>query len=119
MVAVKPGKPVAVLPPMPEFIWNGDGKKKRDCGRNADKRRIKRYKERYSALKLAILGDDRYCCRPLRAELPETGMGFLLVCKEESHPWIAGQARYGEGKTQDGKSGSGTGMRIRGADRAG
>jgi hypothetical protein len=54
------------------------------------------HKERYAALKPAILGDDRYCCNSICAELAEAGMSFLLTCKEESHPWIAEQTRYGE-----------------------
>jgi hypothetical protein len=28
-------------------------------------------------------------------------MSFLLTCKEESHPWIAEQVRYGEGETRE------------------
>jgi hypothetical protein len=87
---VKPGKPMVVLPLIPEFIWNEDGREKQDCERNAAKRWIKTHKERYSALKLTILGDDLYCCHPICAELLETGMSFLLTCKKESHPWIAG-----------------------------
>jgi hypothetical protein len=43
---VKPGKPVVVLPLVPEFIRNEDGKEKQDCERNAAKRWINRHKEK-------------------------------------------------------------------------
>jgi hypothetical protein len=98
---VKPGKPVVVLPLIPEFIRNGDGREKQDCERNAAKRWIKTHKERYAALKLTILGDDLYCCHSICAELLEAGMSFLLTCKDESHPWIAEQARYGALETRE------------------
>jgi hypothetical protein len=96
---VKPGKPEVVLPLIPEFIRNEDGREKQDCERNVTKRWIKRHGERYSALKLTIVGDDRYCCHSICLELVEAGMSFLLTCKEESHPWIAKQVRYGELET--------------------
>jgi hypothetical protein len=66
---VKLGKAVVVLPLIPEFIRTEDGKEKQDCERNAAKRWIKRHGERYSALKLTILGDDLYCCRQICTEL--------------------------------------------------
>jgi hypothetical protein len=91
---VKPGKPVVVLPLIPEFVRNEDGKEKQDCERNAAKRWIKTHKERYSGLKLTILGDDLYSCHSVCKETVEAGMNFLLTCKDESHPWIAEQARY-------------------------
>jgi hypothetical protein len=50
--------PVVVLPLIPEFIRNEDGKEKQDCEQNAAKRWIERHKERYTALKLTILGDE-------------------------------------------------------------
>jgi hypothetical protein len=77
---VKPGKPEVVLPLIPEFIRNEDGKEKQDGERNA-------------ALKLTLWGDDRYCCHQICTELLEAGMSYLLTCKEESHPWIAEQVR--------------------------
>jgi hypothetical protein len=55
---VKPGKPVVVLPLIPEFIRNEDGKEKQDCEQNAAKRWIKRQGERYATLKLTIMGDE-------------------------------------------------------------
>ncbi|MDR1302794.1 MAG: hypothetical protein LBK43_10055 [Treponema sp.] len=43
---VKPGKPEVVLPLIPEFIRNEDGKEKQDGERNAAKRWIKQAMER-------------------------------------------------------------------------
>ena len=93
-VVVKPGSPVVVLPLIPEFVRNEDGKDKQDCERNATKRRLKTHKERYSGLKLTVLGDDLYCCHSVCKEIREAGMNFLLTCKDESHPWIAEQVKY-------------------------
>ncbi|MDR0685202.1 MAG: hypothetical protein LBF83_08740 [Spirochaetaceae bacterium] len=93
-VAVKPGRPVVVLPLIPEFVRNEDGKDKQDCERNAAKRRLKTHKERYSALKLTVLGDDLYRRHSVCKEMREAGMNFLPACKDESHPWIAEQVKY-------------------------
>jgi len=90
-VVVKPGKPVTPLPLIPEFIRNEDGNEKQDCERNAAKRWINRHKERYSALKITLLGDDLYACHSLCKEILDAGMNFLFTCKDESHPWIAEQ----------------------------
>jgi hypothetical protein len=100
-VAVKPGKPVAALPLIPGFIRNGDGQDKQDCGRNAAKRRLKAHKERYSGLKLTVLGDGLDCCHPACKAVQEAGMNFLLVCKDTSHPRIAGQAEYSIPQTHE------------------
>jgi hypothetical protein len=89
--AVKPGKPVAALPPMPGFIRNGD---KQDCGRNAAERRLKAHKERYAGLTFTVFGDGLYCCHPVCKAVPEAGMNFPLVCKDTSRLRIAGQAEY-------------------------
>jgi hypothetical protein len=90
-VAARPGKPVAALPPIPEFVRNEDGQDKQDCEKNAAKRRLKTHKERYSGLKPTVLGDDLYCCHPVCKEIREAGMNFPLVCKDASHPRIAEQ----------------------------
>jgi hypothetical protein len=92
--AVRPGKPVVVLPFIPEFVRNEDGSEKQDCERNAAKRWVKTHGERYSGLKVTILGDDLYSCHPVCKEIREAGMNFLLTCKDESHPWIAEQVAY-------------------------
>jgi hypothetical protein len=92
---VKPGSKV-VLPLIPEFIRNEDGSEKQDCERNAAKRWLTTHKERYSSLKLTLLGDDLYACHPICAAVLDAGMHFLFTCKDESHPWIAEQVRYAE-----------------------
>jgi hypothetical protein len=97
-VAVKPGKPVAALPLILEFIRNGD---KQDCGRNAAKRRLKTHKERYSGLKLTVLADDLYCCHPVCEEIREAGMNFPFVHKDESRPWITEQVKYSIPRTHE------------------
>jgi hypothetical protein len=99
--AAKPGKPVAALPPVPEFARNGDGQDKQDCERNAAKRRLKTHKERYSGLKPAVLGDGLYCCHPVCKEIRETGMNFLPVCKDESRPRTAEQVKYSIPQTRE------------------
>jgi hypothetical protein len=93
---VKPGKPAAVLPLIPEFIRNEDRDGKQDCERNAAERRINRHKERYGPLKIAILGDDLYACHSICASVAEAGMNFLPACKDGSRLRIAGQVRYAE-----------------------
>jgi hypothetical protein len=92
--AVKPGKPVVALPLILESVRNEDGKDKQDCGRNAAKRWLKTHKERYSGLKLTVLGDDLYCCHPVCKKIREAGMNFLLACKDESRLWTAEQVKY-------------------------
>jgi hypothetical protein len=76
--AVKPGKPVAAQPLIPGFVRNGDGGEKRDYERNAAKRRLKTCQERYSGLKLTILGDDLYCCHAVCKETRGAGMNWTL-----------------------------------------
>jgi hypothetical protein len=98
---VKPGKPVVVLPLIPEFVRNEDGKEKQDCERNAAKRWLQTHTERYSGLKVTILGDDLYCCHTVCKEIREAGMNFLLTCKDESHPWIAEQVKYSFSETHE------------------
>jgi hypothetical protein len=92
---------VVVLPLVPEFIRNEDGKEKQDCERNAAKQWINRHKERYGPLNITILGNDLYACHAICASLVEAGMQFLLNCKDESHPWIAEQVRYAEPETYE------------------
>jgi hypothetical protein len=71
---VKPGKPAAVLPLIPEFIRNEDGSGKQDCGRTAAKRRVNTRKERYAPPKPTVLGDDLYCCHSICEQIPGAKM---------------------------------------------
>ncbi|MDR2094557.1 MAG: hypothetical protein LBP76_03455 [Treponema sp.] len=68
---MKPGKPVVVLPLVPEFIRNEDGKEKQDCERNVAKRWINRHTGRYGPLNITILGDDLYA--PFDMRVPGGG----------------------------------------------
>jgi hypothetical protein len=92
---VKPSSPV-VLPFEPEFIRNEDGSEKQDCERNAAKRYFERKAEGLRGLKPTFLGDDLYACHSICAKILEMGMSFIFTCKEESHPWIAEQVKYGQ-----------------------
>ena len=92
---VKPSGSV-VLPLEPGFIRNGDGGGKRDCERNAAKRRLEGKAGRLRGLKPTFLGDDLYACHAICTKILQTGMSFIFTCKDESHPWIAEQARYAQ-----------------------
>jgi hypothetical protein len=97
---VKPGGKV-VLPLIPEFIRNEDGKEKQDCERNAAKRWIASHKERYSPLNVTLLGDDLFCCHSICSAVVDAKMHFLFTCKEDSHPWIYEQVTYGDVKSYE------------------
>jgi hypothetical protein len=92
---VKPDSSV-VLPLVPEFIRNEDGSEKQDCERNAAKRWFESQSGKYAGLEATILGDDLYACHAICKQIQGAGMHFLLTCKDESHPWIAEQVKYGE-----------------------
>ena len=72
-----------VLPLMPEFIRNEDGKEKQDCEINASKRWLK--KKSSLALARLLLGDDLYAHEPFCKEVIESGDSFVFVAKESSH----------------------------------
>jgi len=92
-VIVAPGKP-RVIPLAPAFITPQDGHKKQDCENAAAKRWLDQYGDRYSAWKTTLLGDDLYCKQPLCESILARGLGFILVCKPDSHKtlyeWLAG-----------------------------
>ncbi len=72
-----------IIPLMPEFIQNSDGKKKQDCEINASKRWIKR--KRSLTLPFLFLGDDLYAHEPFCRDIINRGDSFVFVAKEESH----------------------------------
>jgi hypothetical protein len=74
-----------VIPLIPEFILPQDGHNKQDCENAAVKRWIQKYGQKYSAMKVTILGDDLYSKQPICQELLEIGFNFILVCKPDSH----------------------------------
>lgn len=83
-----------VIPLPPEFIKNGDGEKKQDCEANAAKRWLKKHGKKIAKMNVTILGDDLYAHQPIIEDILESGLNYLLVCKEESHKtvyeWIKG-----------------------------
>ncbi len=89
-----------VLPFIPEFILPQDGAEKQDSEIAAAKRWIERHRSWLQAQKVIILGDDLFCHQPFCEELVKAKLGFILVCKPDSHSllyeWIAGMERGGK-----------------------
>jgi hypothetical protein len=82
---VAPGKP-EVLPLVPEFVRQREGAEVQDCELRAAQRWIAANGERYRALGLTILGDDKYANQPTCTDLVAQRLHFILVCKPSSHP---------------------------------
>ena len=82
---VAPGKP-EVLPLIPEFVRQSEGAAVQDCELVAGQRWIAANGQRYRALGLTILADDKYANQPTCKSLREQGLHFILVCKPTSHP---------------------------------
>lgn len=74
-----------VIPLIPEFIVPQDGKEKQDCETSAVKRWLLEHGQKYSPLKITVLGDDLYSHQPLCQMLLEQKCNFILVCRPESH----------------------------------
>jgi hypothetical protein len=74
-----------VIPLVPEFVVPQDGQDKQDCENAAAKRWLLQHGERYSTLKVTLLGDDLYCHQPLCQQFLAQGFNFILVCRPESH----------------------------------
>ena len=83
-VIVAPGQ-AHVIPLIPEFVLPQDGHEKQDCENAAGKRWLSQYGERYSALKVTVLGDDLYSHQPYCQQLLAQQFNFILVCRPESH----------------------------------
>jgi len=83
-VLVKPGcdKVIALAP---EFTAPQDGAAKQDCEINAAKRWLAAHGAELARLKTTVLGDDLYCHEPFCRELLALALGFILVCKPDSH----------------------------------
>lgn len=86
-VIVQPGNS-RVIPLPPEVVQPQDGKEKQDCENAAAKRWISRWGSWLKDLHVILLGDDLYSKLPLCREMVGAGMGFILVCKPSSHPWL-------------------------------
>ena len=97
-VLVKPGVD-KVIPLAPEFVRAQDGAEKQDCELNAAKRWLADWGDDYSALGVTVLGDDLYCHEPFCRDVLNRGLGFILVCKPDSHAlvyeWLAFLERSG------------------------
>lgn len=63
-----------------------DGNDKQDCENTAAKRWLLQHGNKYSSLKVTVLGDDLYCHQPLCQMLLDQEFNFILVCRPESHP---------------------------------
>ena len=74
-----------VLPLLPEFIRNEDGKVKQDCELVAGKRLVKKLRARHKMLEAIIVGDDLYSKQPFIEALHESRFSFILVAKPTSH----------------------------------
>lgn len=90
-VVVKPeGEHVFSL--VPEYIIPQDGREKQDCENVAAKRWLRTYGKRLShigkGIDTTILGDDLYSRQPVIETITGEGLGYILVCKRESHPWL-------------------------------
>ena len=83
-VIVAPGKPHA-LPLRPEFMVPQDGHEKQDCEIAAAKRWLEKNSERYSSLKVTLLGDDLYAHQPFCRRALLHSFHFLFTCKPASH----------------------------------
>jgi hypothetical protein len=107
-VIVRPGGDV-VLPLMPEMIRNESGtpdeaketdkksyeEQKQDCERKAVKRLLEKHGEYYKGMKATLLGDDLYANHNTCKAVLDNGLSFIFTCKDESHPWIAEQIKWG------------------------
>ncbi len=90
-----------VLPLMPEFACPqqdaaatradmSEDERKRDCERNATKRRIAAHGTWLQACRPVLPGDDRYCCQPVCEAAAAAGTDFIL---EPDYPQDSAKAR--------------------------
>jgi hypothetical protein len=83
-VIVSPNQ-TEVIPLVPEFVVPQDGHDKQDCENAAAKRWLLQHGQKYSPLKVTVLGDDLYCHQPLCQLLLEQQFNFILTCLPTSH----------------------------------
>ena len=85
-----------VIPLFPEYITPQDGDLKQDCENKAAKRWLKgkgklllsKLTSFDSNLRVTVLGDDLYSRQPVMEDILKGGFNFILVGKEESHPYL-------------------------------
>jgi hypothetical protein len=78
-----------VIPLVPEFVVPQDGHQKQDCENKAAKRWLLQQGQKYSSLKVTVLGDDLYCHQPLCQVLLEQQFNFILTCLPTSHQTLS------------------------------
>lgn len=83
-VIVKSGEK-RVLPLAPEFITPQEEYEKQDCERAAMKRWTEKHKDFLEKDRYTMLGDDLYANQPMCEAFLDAGLGFILVCKPDSH----------------------------------
>ena len=86
-VIVCPGQTQGI-PLVPEFVRPQDGHDKQDCENAAAKRWLAQHGDRFSRLKVTVLGDDLYDHQPLCQQLLDHQLNFILVCRPDSHPTL-------------------------------
>jgi hypothetical protein len=86
-VIVCPGQTQGI-PLVPELVRPQDGHDKQDCEKAAAKRWLTQHRERFSRLKVTILGDALYGHQPLCQPLVDHPLNFILVCRPDSHPTL-------------------------------
>ena len=93
-------KQTEVLAFIPEFIRPQDGIEKQDSEIAAAKRWLQRHKPWLQEQAVVILGDDLFSHQPFCQLLIAAELGFILVCKPDSHTllyeWIEGMERGGK-----------------------
>ncbi len=97
----------------PEFIVPQDGHtctvpqvrcEKQDCEIEASKRWLSVHGEYYARRNAAILGDDLYSRQPFCEAVKNANLHFILVCKEDSHPYLYESLAYLDGQGVLGRS---------------
>ena len=83
-VIVKSGEK-RVLPLAPEFITPQPEYDKQDSERAAMKRWIEKHQDFLKKGRYTMLGDDLYANQPMCKAFIDAGLGFILVCKPDSH----------------------------------
>jgi hypothetical protein len=83
-VIVSPNR-TEIIPLVPEFVVPQDGHDKQDCENAAAKRWLLQHGQKYSRLKVTVLGDDLYCHQPLCQLLLEQQFNFILTCLPTAH----------------------------------
>ena len=74
-----------VIPLAPEFMIPQDGKEKQDCEIEAAKRWVTENGDYLAKHGVTIMGDDLFSRQPFVKAVKDKKLGFILVCKPDSH----------------------------------